>query len=199
MLREATAVVAVGSFFVALVAGEVQQATAATVAYDFEINLTSGTFAGQTGFGQVTYDDAVLTGFGEEIIEVDDGLSIVFNFAGQDYTEADDVGFDPAVFPSAFFNNGVLNGIDFVVPVLPNTALWLTNNASFSDPANPGCELKLGVCEGTIDTNGIFSASTANSVGAVTYVLVPEPATLAGLLSLSTLGIALGRKRKQAA
>lgn len=78
-------------------------ASAATINYNFTVDITSGILTGESYSGSLAYDDGNLTNSGSELIEVE---NLSFNFQGVDYTEADS---DAAVE----FLDGEFLGLDF--------------------------------------------------------------------------------------
>jgi hypothetical protein len=179
---------------------DANSAQAATVTYNFEVNVTSGNYFGKYN-GQFSYDDSVLTKRGEEIVTQANGdLSLLFNFLNKTYTSGDELEFP--TFPGVYFRDGLLYGLSFLV-VPPK--------------ADPGFFL-LG-SEFTVGNKGSASEAYFNGelVGLVTYWLkpptepgggpkpcegsscaaVPEPSELAGgVVSLSLVGLGVWWRRK---
>ncbi|MGI0485972.1 hypothetical protein ACN4EK_11080 [Pantanalinema rosaneae CENA516] len=173
---------------------------AATITYNFEVNVTLGEYVGQYD-GQFRYDDSVLTGIGDEIITPSYGnLSLLFTFLNKTYTAEDELEFP--TFPGVYFRDGQLYGLSFLV--LPPRS-------------NPGFFL-LGT-EFMIGNNGSAPEAyfNGNLVGFVTYwfqppdpppdpkpcdgdascAAVPEPSELAGgLVSLGLVGLGLRLRRR---
>jgi len=87
---------------------KIKQVQAATVTYNFTVNVTSGNLAGQTGSGSFSYDDSSLTGRGLETLSVD---SLSFNFLNNLYTDNDDY-FYPQGYPTLDLNNGSVVGLN---------------------------------------------------------------------------------------
>lgn len=178
----------------------ISPAQAATVTYNFEVNVTEGNYLGKYN-GNFSFDDSVLTRSGDEIITQANGnLSLLFTFLNKTYTIQDELEF-PA-FPGVYFQDGQLYGLSFLV--VPPT----------SDPGF----FVLG-SEFTVGNRGPASEAYFNGdlVGLVTYWLkppdpppgpkpcqddascaaVPEPSDLAGgLVSLSLVGLGLRMRRK---
>jgi hypothetical protein len=64
---------------------------AANVTYKFAVKNLDGSLAGQTYYGNISFDDIYLTGQGTETIRhLDNNLSFKFNFLGDDYDETND-------------------------------------------------------------------------------------------------------------
>src|ERR687885_321454 len=81
----AIATVALGAAAIAT-----SQAQASIVTYDFTVNVTQGSLAGQSYSGTFSYDDSTLKGTGVEKLGVDRGLRGCMNYFGRNYTEASD-------------------------------------------------------------------------------------------------------------
>ncbi|MEH2085357.1 PEP-CTERM sorting domain-containing protein [Nostoc sp.] len=173
--------ISVAAFAVAIaVAAVVKPTQAALVNYDFTVNATSGDRPGQY-FGSFRYDDSTLTAIGEENLGVSNGLSIVFDYLGTQYTEASD--FDYPSSPVVSFTNGNLSGLSYLVE-----DRFLIGN----DPGNPN--------RGGTKFYSILSADllSTTEVGAVTYsksTSVPEPMTLGGIAIASAMAFGMKPKR----
>lgn len=150
---------------------------AATLTYNFNVDITTGSLSNNTYEGSFSYDDSNLTGIGLESVGVDDELSVVFNFLGRTYTEADDnaASFN---FPIAEFRDGNLVGLQYLV----NDTL---NNFIFSVFGDEPEGLGGGDKFQYLDVN-----SLEVSEGSVTYSLdssptpIPEPSTALGVTLL---------------
>lgn len=158
--------------FVAIEADPVQ---AATITYDFDVNVTSGPLDNNIYEGSFSYDDSTLTGTGLETVGVAEELSVSFEFLGVTYTEANDNNF-LFNFPIVEFKDGSLVGLQYIVNDTPNNSIF----ALFGDnPDNLG-----GDRFQYVDVN-----SFEVSEGSVTYSLrgsvpVPEPDIAAELVVL---------------
>lgn len=181
-LASATAAAALS--FVVMEAKTVQ---AATVTYDFTVDVTSGPLTGTQPSGSFSYNDSTLTGTGLETLGVAQGLSVAFNFLGKTYKETNDIEFPE--FPIVQFQERKLLGLNF-------TAFY---GPSFQ---TIGIGNTVDVAAGLIGSGGgsVFAYDTEPSVqfegvGKVTYSArpVPEPVSVAGL---SALGIGFLLKRK---
>lgn len=75
--------------------------------------VSEGEFAGTTGAGSFSYDDALIGGVGEEILSGDE-FSLTFTIFGQEFTGEDDVSFDDGL-PELFFSEGLVVALDFFV------------------------------------------------------------------------------------
>ncbi|HEY9633864.1 MAG TPA: hypothetical protein V6D14_10685 [Coleofasciculaceae cyanobacterium] len=84
---------------------------AATVTYDFIVNVTSGCLSGKQFEGYFSYDSSTLRGIGSEEVGAQEGLSINFEFLDVLYTEANDLDF--SLYPRLLFEDGNLAGLDF--------------------------------------------------------------------------------------
>ena len=166
-------------------------AQAVTMTNDFRVDVTTGSLAGQSFFGNFQYDDAGLTGIGEEILDSSNGsLGVSFNILGSTYTEQSDDGFPD--FPQLIFQDGSLLGLDFLV--FPSA---VTNDPQrdlrFVQILPTGFRAAL-VSEPELPEPLPFSGSE----GTVTYgssTAVPAPAVFPGVLAAGALG-AVYRKRQ---
>ncbi|MBG1268199.1 PEP-CTERM sorting domain-containing protein [Nostoc sp. WHI] len=154
---------------------------AAVVNYDFTVNAISGDNPGQY-FGSFQYEDSTLTGIGDENLGVSNGLSILFNYLGTQYTESSD--FDYPLSPVVSFTNGNLLGLSYLV----EDQFFIGDN-----PGNPNI--------GGAKFSSILSADllSAIEVGTVSYSTgqpVPEPMTLGGTVLAGVMGLYLKRKKK---
>ncbi|MGF1937740.1 MAG: PEP-CTERM sorting domain-containing protein [Nostoc sp. ChiQUE02] len=163
------------------VAAVAKPTQAALVNYGFSVNATSGDNPGQY-FGSFQYDDSTLTGTGEETLGVSNGLSILFDYLGTQYTEASD--FDYPSSPVVSFTNGNLLGLSYLV----EDQFFIGN-----DPVNPNT--------GGTKFYSILSADllSTTQVGTVSYSKsqsVAEPMTVAGIAIAGVMGLCLKRKKK---
>ncbi|MFN6486557.1 MULTISPECIES: PEP-CTERM sorting domain-containing protein [unclassified Nostoc] len=171
----------IAAFVVAISVAAVAKPTqAALVNYGFTVNATSGDRPGQY-FGSFKYDDLTLTGIGEETLGVNNGLSILFDYLGTQYTETSD--FDYPSSPIVSFTDGKVSGLSYLV----EDQFFIGN-----DPSNPNT--------GGTKFYSILSADllSTTEVGTVTYskrTPVPEPMTLGGIAIAA--GMALGMKGKK--
>jgi len=165
---------------------DTQTAKAATITYDFTVDITSGPLTGTQPTGFFSYDDASLTGVGLETVGLNDGLSISFNFLGETYSETDDAGVPD--YPIVQFQDRSLLGLNFNVFYAPSFQSF-----AIADEANVSTgEIGLGA-------GNVFAYDTDPSVqfeglGTVTYSArpIPEPSSVVGL---SVLGLGLILKR----
>lgn len=95
---------------------------AAPVTYDFTVNVTQGSLAGQSYSGTFRYDDAVLKGTGTETLGVNQGLTVCMNYFGRNYTETNDR--DYPNFPAIVFENGTVQYLDFWVQPSDRVVWW---------------------------------------------------------------------------
>ncbi len=58
---------------------DVPSSLAKPIAYDFTVEVSQGSLAGNTYTGSFSYDDEQLTGVGQEEIRVTDGLKVKMN------------------------------------------------------------------------------------------------------------------------
>lgn len=93
-----------------LIAGPAQ-----AVEFGFTGTVQFGTFSGTVGVGSLIIDDELLQNVGEESVTPLDSeiFSLTFTIFDQTFTAANDVDFPE--FPEAFFVDGALDALDFVV------------------------------------------------------------------------------------
>ncbi len=187
-----------------------QPAQAFNVTYSFTVQInsddykTQGLSQGTVEQGYLTYDDAVLTGIGNEYVAPLNGnLTLKFNFLNNNYTEKDDLNYGNQSFitdyPAFLFTDGELVGLDFfVVP------------SKFQPPQNA---LSFRVFNDSFFVGGTDNFNSGDKVGTVTYsnmpvlpepsppstgiAAVPEPSEVGGTIVASLLGLWAMRKVKQ--
>lgn len=135
-------------------------AHAAATRYTFSGALDSGVFNGETYSGQFSFDDATLTGLGEEYLSVD---NLTLSFHSQTYTQI-----NAAAVPEAAFADGAFLGLSFIVK---------SSDPTFS--LVPGFS---SIADAYVAYDASAGASGYGSV-AYTPVPVPEPETYALLLA----------------
>ena len=147
---------------------------AASINYNFGGVVDSGTLLGETYAGQFTFDDALLTGSGNEYLSVN---TLSFNFLGNAFDQT-----NAAVLPEAAFLEGAFLGLSF-------------NVSAF----NPG----FAAIPGFFDISESYFAydNGAGNAGfgslAYTVSVVPEPETWSMLLSgLALVGYFARRRGK---
>lgn len=177
--------VATATAALSLAAMEAKTVQAATIVYDFTVDVTSGPLTGTQYFGSFSYDDLTLTGTGLETLGVDEGLSISFDFLGKTYNETSDI--DLPDYPIVQFQDQSLLGLNFNV-------FYGSSFQSFAI-AN-----EVDASTGAVGSGGgnVFAYDTDPSVafeglGTVTYQPVPEPISVVGL---SVLGLGCLLKKK---
>lgn len=176
------AVAAAGSaFFTFMEAASVKPILAATITYDFTLDVTSGSLTGIQGSGFFSYDDSTLTGIGLETLGDSEELSISFNFLGKAYNETDDADFPD--FPFVQFQDSSLLGLSFLTVRNDEFRFQIEN----SDP-NPDV---LGGNEFTFSSPLDIEGS-----GIVNYSLrpVPEPSAISGVVLLGLGGLLLKKR-----
>merc|ERR1712178_588335 len=109
---------------------------AASITYDFEVNVSTGSLLGDTYSGSFEFDDSTLTDVGEESLSVSE---LSFNLLGVNFTEASF--FNPVL---ARFDDG-----DFSYLTLPNGSLsrgeiTYTNTTTIPEPTAVFSLLALG-------------------------------------------------------
>lgn len=159
---------------------------AATIIYDFTVDVTSGPLSGTQSFGSFSYDDLALTGTGLETLGVNEGLSISFDFLGETYNETDDIG-SLNNYPIVQFQDQSLLGLNFNVFYSPSFQSF-----AIAD--------EVDVSMGAVGLGGgnVFAYDTDPSVefeglGTVTYQQVPEASSVVGL---GVLGLGFLLKKK---
>jgi PEP-CTERM motif. len=147
-------------------------AHAATQTYSFAGALDSGAFVGETFDGTFSFDDAALTGVGDEYAAAD---SLSLNFHGRAFTLA-----DAAAATEAAFSDGVFLGLGVAIEL-----------------SDPGFALIPGVFDAS-DAYIAYQPSLGTAgFGSVAYTLaaVPEADTYAMMLAgLGLLGIVALRR-----
>lgn len=156
----------------ALLLAALPAAQAATQNYLFNGALDSGIFNGQTFSGSFSFDDAALTGFDTEWLNVD---SLSMSFLGNSYSLADA---DGAVEVSYF--NGDFVGLSYTVSV--------------GDP-------QFSFIPGSFALNESFVAYDTtqglSGAGSINFAPVPEPESYAMLLAgLGLIGCLARRRAK---
>lgn len=94
------------------------------ITYDFTVEVSQGSLAGNSYTGSFSYDDEQLSGVGKEEIGVTDGLTVNMNFFGKDYTGADDK--DHPAFPKLVLENGMVKHLDFWIQSNERKVWWGT-------------------------------------------------------------------------
>lgn len=141
-------------------------AQAATINYNFEVSIDSGSLVGETFLGSFSFDDATLTGSGSESLPIS---TLEVSFQGTTYTEANASGKDRI----RFLDNDFL-GLSFS----PNPSFafipgfFNVNEAFFA----------YDIAQGEIARAG---------AGDIGYFLqpIPEPRSVIGILTLSGWGV----------
>jgi hypothetical protein len=146
-------------------------AQAAIQTFSFDGVIDSGALISESFSGLLSFDDAALTGFGSEWINVS---SLTTTFYGNTYSAL-----DADLTPEVGFENGVFLGL----------------SASFSmgDP-------QFSFIAGSSDSSDAFMAYDTglglSGAGSVVYAPVPEPETYALMLAgLGLVGFMARRKR----
>ena len=139
-------------------------AQAATNTYTFSGALDSGVFNGETFSGQFSFDDATLSGTGDEYLAVN---TVKMNFHGQTYTQT-----NAAAIPEVRFADGALFGLSFTV-----------------DSSDPAFSLTPGFSSVADAYFGYDSRAGASGYGSVTYTLVPVPEPKTSAMLLAGLGL----------
>lgn len=88
-------------------------ANAAIVTENFSVSVLDGEFIGTTGSGFFSYDNSLITGFGNETIDANSGLALELTVFGQTFTEANDI--DYSGYPALTFLDGAISSLDYYV------------------------------------------------------------------------------------
>ncbi len=151
-------------------------AQAAIQEYSFTGAMDSGYYNGEVFSGIFSFDDASLTSFGTEYIDL---TSLSMSFLSTTFTEAGYTG----DFPAAVFNDGLFSGLE-----------WSTDSIS--------PDIGFSFISGFVDSSDAYVAYDTNlgfsGAGNVVYAPVPEADQYAMLLAgLGILGV-VTRRRKSA-
>jgi hypothetical protein len=181
-----------------------EPAQAFNITYSFTVNITSGTYTGNSYTGAFSYDNANLTNSGLEFVSPTAGnLGIQFNFLNKSFTQNQDrdASFD---FPRVYFRNGNLLGLSFLV-VPPTASPGFSFIAAETPNLQPGFYLgNTDAYNGTLVGSVLYNRQsdpgpgsgpcTGNSCPAV-----PEPPGIAGsvlAIGLFSLGLKLRKKHR---
>jgi hypothetical protein len=162
---------AVGALVAAFM-GAGAPAHAALVTHTLVGEVLFGPLAGATATGSFTFDDALITGVGDEFLTPLDGLQVQFTFLGATFSESDDIDFPE--FPELAFTDGEIVGLDFLV-----------EDADGRGATIPGFVEGFRTFPLELIEPGVFFAEI--------LVLVPAPASL-GLLVVGAVAFAAHRK-----
>lgn len=187
---------AIASILTLSVVSVIKPAHAFSITSDFTVQITSdayenqGLMNGTLEYGSFTYDNANLTGIGSESVSGSKGsLSLQFNFFNKLYTEQNDLNYGVKSYlydyPIAFFADGMLLGLDFLV-VPPQ----------FQPPQN---DLGFRIFKDTFYVGATDNFNSGTLAGTVTYgdsAAVPEPSEVGGAIVALGLGIWAMRKVK---
>ncbi|MBD2078076.1 hypothetical protein H6F86_30145 [Phormidium sp. FACHB-592] len=157
-------------------------AQAFSVTYNFTVQITSaayeshGLMNGATEYGSLTYDNANLTGIGSEYVSAAPGsLTLEFNFLSKLHTQKNDLNYGSDAYlydyPVAFFSNGRLLGLDFLVVPSPSQASQ--------------DELGFRIFRELFYVGATDNFNSGTLAGTVTYgnsAAVPEPSEIGGTI-----------------
>jgi len=180
------------------------------VTYNFTVQITSdayeaqGLLNGMTEQGSLTYDDANLTGIGSEYVSGAQGnLILQFNFLNKVYTERNDLNYGNNSYlydyPAAFFTNGTLLGLDFLVvpsqlqPPQDAPGFRIFNNGFYAGATD---NFNSGTLVGMV-AYGIPAIGSEPTDPDDRTAAVPEPSEVGGaIVALSVWGVWARRKVK---
>lgn len=144
----------------------------AIISYSLTGTVTSGPLNGQPISGTFSFDDAGLTGTGDEFVNVD---SVFVNFNGSTFTQA-----NATATPEVAFSDGAFLGLSF--------------SAEQISPA-----LSISFVPGFFDVSDSFFTYQQNGVdgdGNVEYTKVLESSNLLGILGLGLIGLGIKIKNQ---
>jgi len=125
-------------------------ANAALINENFTATVLQGDFIGTVGNGSFAYDDSLISGIGNEFINISDGLTVNFTAFGQNFLESDDIQYtDTMPFPQLSFVDGVITELDFFVSEVD---VWGVNDL--------GQPVIISKVLTNIDQGGVFNFST---------------------------------------
>ncbi|BCL34748.1 PEP-CTERM sorting domain-containing protein [Nostoc sp. MS1] len=142
---------------------------AATINYNFQVAIDSGSLSGNNYTGSFSYDDASLTGIGDEFIDV---TNVAFNFQGSDYTVANN--------PQVAFSNGQFLGLSYSPEPFFS---FIPGNFDLSEAYFSY-------------SFGFLNSGFGDVTYTLQNTSVPEPTTVIGLVALGACGVTSILKRK---
>ena len=86
------------------------------------VEVTEGSLAGNTFEGMVSFDDDAISGEGEEVLQVEDGLSVSMTMLGETVNELQDV--DYPEYPQLTLMDGVVEQLDFWAESEQRASWW---------------------------------------------------------------------------
>ncbi|MEL7086329.1 MAG: hypothetical protein AAF268_17635 [Cyanobacteria bacterium P01_A01_bin.3] len=89
----------------------ISPAYSAPITYRFTVDVTEGSLAGNTFEGMVSFDGDAISGEGEEVLQVEDGLSVSMTMLGETINELQDV--DYPEYPQLTLMDGDVERLDF--------------------------------------------------------------------------------------
>ena len=176
--------VATATAALSLAAMEAENVQAATIIYDFTVDVTSGPLTGTQSSGSFSYDDLALTGTGLETLGVNEGLSVSFDFLVETYNETNDI--DSPNYPIVQFQDQSLLGLNFNVFYASSLQFAIADEIDASIGA-------VGLGGGNVFAYDTDPNAAFEGLGTVTYRPVPEPSSVVGL-SVLGLGFLLRKK-----
>lgn len=176
--------VATATAALSLAAMEAKTVQAASIIYDFTVDVTGGPLSGTQSFGSFSYDDVALTGTGLETLGVNEGLSISFDFLGETYDETNDI--DLPDYPIVQFQDRSLLGLNFNVFYGSSLQFAIADEIDASIGA-------VGSGGGNVFAYDTDPNAAFEGLGTVTYRPVPEPSSVVGL---GVLGLGFLLKRR---
>jgi hypothetical protein len=153
---------------------------AATVNSPFKVTIQSGNLIGQEFFGDVTFDDTLLSSTNNVVLNSAQ-FDLKFTFLGKLFTEADDL-----------FNSATAQ----ITPTKQVIGLGYTVESLSNPNANFGFSPSSSSIGNQFFYEVFNSQGTAIDQGSGVLTAIPTPALLPGLLGFAAAAI---RKRKQVA
>ncbi len=153
---------------------DVNPIQAATITYDFEVSIDSGSLLNETYSGYFSFDDSALSRLDYEYLSV---LDLEFDFLGTKYTEEDDP------YAEVEFYDGDFLGLSFSTDLFSFIPGFFDLSEAFF-----AYDLPEGDGAGDV-TYSLRPSPPAQST--------PEPTSMIGLLGLGTLAAGYKLKRKQ--
>lgn len=92
------------------------------ITYRFTVEVTEGSLTGNTFEGMISFDDEAVSGEGEEVLLVEDGLSVTMTMLGETINELQDV--DYPQYPQLTLVDGDVERLDFWAESEQRASWW---------------------------------------------------------------------------